>query len=58
MCVAAVQPTGFPFIGIYNMNGELEVKFSGYYPIEVMRDVFRNISARQTELLQREGIKV
>lgn len=48
LCVAAIQPTGFPYIGIYNMKGELEAKFSGYYPTDVMRDVFRNISNRQT----------
>jgi hypothetical protein len=56
LCVAAIQPTGFPYIGIYNMKGELEAKFSGYYPTDVMRDVFRNISNRQEYFLKAEGI--
>lgn len=56
LCVAAVQPTGFPYIGIYNIKGQLVGKFSGYYPIDVMRDYFKNITIWQDNELKKEGI--
>lgn len=56
LCLAAIQPTGFPYIGIYNHKGQLELKYSGYYPLPVMREVFQNISLRQEAFLKQDGI--
>ncbi len=58
LCLSAAQPTGFPYVGIYNLKGELEAKFAGYYPLDIMRDIFKNISIMQKTALQRSGIAV
>lgn len=51
LCEAKAAPTAFPFVGIYNLKGELETKIRGYYPLDTMRKSFEKIERRQLEAL-------
>ena len=54
-CKQAVGAKSFPFVGIFDVNGKLEAKFTGYYPIDVIRDTLKDISSRQQYVLKQQS---
>ena len=53
LCKKTVNARSFPFVGIYNLEGQLESKISGYYPVDVMRDALNAISEKQQNALKK-----
>ena len=46
-------------MGIYGWKGDQEAHISGYYPIDTMRDILKNISiAHETSLKVEENLKI
>lgn len=53
LCRQKVNAKAFPFVGIYDINGNLEETIRGFYPLDVIRDSFVSISSRQEQALQK-----
>ena len=52
LCKSKVNLKSYPYVGIYGLNGTQEAHISGYYHIDVMRDIFNNISIAQESALK------
>lgn len=50
-CQSKVSISAFPYVGVYNLKGELEGHIGGYYPIDIMREAFKNIEQKQVDAL-------
>ena len=58
LCAAKAAPSAFPFVGVYNLKGEMEAQIGGYYPLDIMREAFHKIEGRQIEALKLKGVSV
>lgn len=55
LCKAKAPIKGYPYVGIYNLDGKLESQISGFYPVDTMRDAFKNIEKIQRHALEEKG---
>ena len=53
LCVKTVNAHSFPFVGVYDLSGNLEASIHGYYPVDVMRDALYDITRRQNQALKK-----
>lgn len=53
LCVKTVNAKSFPFVGIYDLSGNLEASIHGYYPVDVVRDALYDIMRRQNQALKK-----
>jgi hypothetical protein len=49
-CTHELKITSFPYTAIYDENGELNNKIVGFYPENVIRDVFEQIETANEEI--------
>ena len=57
LCQEKASPKAYPYVEIYGFSGTKDAHISGFYPIDVMRDIFKNISIAQEKALKMNNKK-